>query len=54
MKSGSSVMKTMRSTYSEAWEKTSQAMGPQSRRTRSTSRVSRASTRIRAASLEKE
>ena len=39
MKSGSSIMKTMRSAFSEAWEKTLQPMGPSSTR-RSTSRQS--------------
>ncbi len=46
-------MKAMRSAFSEAWEKTSQPMSLPSTRGRSTSKERRASTRTRAASLEK-
>ena len=53
MKSGSSIVKTMTSAFSEAWEQTPQPMGPPSTKRRRISRECKASTRTREASLEK-
>ena len=51
--SGFSIVKTIKTAFSKAWEKTPQPVGPLKMRRRSTSRESRVSTRTRVASLEK-
>ena len=43
----------MKTAFNKTWEKTPQSVGPPKTRRRSTSRENRASTRTKAASLEK-